>query len=94
MANVIGDNQYLFRIDHDFRQQKNVFVHYITDWPDYTNGNINPTFNVFVVAPATNVAFQYVHLFSPQTLNEFRYGLNRNASVATNPRSNTNFELS
>jgi len=41
VANVIGDNQYLFRIDHEFRQQDKVFVHYLTDRPDYTNGNIN-----------------------------------------------------
>jgi hypothetical protein len=93
VPNIISGNQYLFRVDHEFRSQDKVFAHYITDRPDYTNGNLNPNFDVFVVAPATNVAFQYIHLFSPQTLNEFRYGLNKNASVATNPRSNTSFDL-
>lgn len=93
VANIISGNQYLFRIDHEFRSQDKVFVHLITDRPDYTNGNLNPNFNVFVVAPVTNLAFQYIHLFSPRTLNEFRYGLNKNSSIATNRRSNTGFDL-
>ena len=86
-------NQYIFRIDHEFRRQDKVFVRLIADRPKQTVGNLNPSFQVFVDAPTTNMAFQHIHLFSPHVLNEFRYGLNNNFAQGTNRRTGTDFNL-
>src|ERR1700683_1896262 len=73
VSSIINGDQYLFRIDHNFRSQDRVFVHLIADRSTYFAGALNPTFDVNETAPSTNLSAQYVHLFSPQTMNEFRY---------------------
>jgi outer membrane receptor protein involved in Fe transport len=41
----------------------------------------------------TNYVGQWIHIFTPQLLNELRFGNNHQIDALTNPRSNTNFDL-
>ncbi len=93
VPSIINGDQYLFRIDHNFRSQDRVFVHLIADRSTYMAGALNPTFDVNETAPSTNMSTQYVHIFSPRTMNEFRYGLNENGSTPKNKRTDTSFNL-
>lgn len=93
VPNIINNNQYMFRIDHNFSSSDKVFVRYITDRGKWTNGNLNPNFTYFVQTLNWNLATQYVKILSPTTLNEFRYGINKADDDTFNPRTNTGFDL-
>ncbi len=93
VPNMIGTNQYFWRVDHNFSSKDKVFVRYAADRSHWDNYDINPNIPYFVKSQATNLAFQHVHIFSPSVLNEFRYGLNKANDDTSNPRSNTDFDL-
>lgn len=93
VPNVIRANQYFFRIDHQFNASNKIFGRYATDHSRWDQDYVNPNFPYFTQSVAHNLAFQYLHIFSPRMLNEFRYGLNKADDDTFNPRSNTNFDL-
>ena len=93
VPNVITSNQYFFRIDHQFNANNKVFVRYAADRSQWDQDFINPNFPYFTKSIANNLAFQYLKIFSPTVLNEFRYGLNKADDDTFNPRSNTDFDL-
>jgi hypothetical protein len=93
VPNIINNNQYMFRIDHNFGSNDKVFVRYITDRGKWTNGDLNPNFYYFVQTLNWNLAAQYVKVISPRVLNELRYGINKADDDTFNPRTNTGFDL-
>jgi hypothetical protein len=93
VPDTIHANQYFWRIDHQFGAQDKVFVRYAGDRSDRNQQDLNPNFPVLTKSVADNWAGQYVHIFGPRTLNEFRYGLNKANDDFLNPRSNTDFDL-
>jgi hypothetical protein len=93
VPNFIRTNQYFWRVDHNFGSKDKVFVRYAADRSIYDSYDLNPNFTYYILSHATNVATQWVHMFSPTLLNEFRYGLNKASDDTRNPRTNTNFDL-
>ncbi len=90
----IDDDQKFLRIDHELSSNDKLFGHYVIDDISYTLINAaNPNFNYFVVGRNQSAAGQYVHIFSPTLVNEFRFGYNRSVDNTLNPRSNTTFSL-
>src|SRR5260370_18823314 len=88
---LIGQNQFYWRVDHNFRDADRLFVRYAADRSSRNQSVINPNFPTLLPSRATNLATQWIHTFSPRVLNEARFGLNWAWSNFTNPRSNTDF---
>lgn len=92
VPSTLDQNQYFARIDHNFGTNDRVFVRYAGQRSSYRAENINPNFpNVFSLRP-NNIASQYLHLFKPTMINEFRFGYNRVDHDQSNLRTNTNFD--
>lgn len=90
----IDDDQKFVRIDHELSSKDKLFGHYVIDDISYTLVNApNPNFNYFVVGRNQSAAGQYIHIFSPTLVNEFRFGYTRSVDNTLNPRSNTDFNL-
>ncbi|MBV8818275.1 MAG: TonB-dependent receptor, partial [Acidobacteriaceae bacterium] len=90
----VDDDQKFVRIDHELTSKDRLFGHYVIDDISYTNLNAsNPHLNYFVVGRNQSAAGQWVHIFSPQLVNEFRFGYMRSVDNTLNPRSNTTFSL-
>lgn len=90
---TIGQNQYFARIDHIFNPQDKVFARIALDRSHRTDQTINPNFPAFYESQASNFASQWMHVFSPNLLNEVRFGFNQaDVQGRLNPRSNTDFD--
>ncbi len=90
----IDAHQYFTRIDHYFSQRDRVFGRLALDRSNLTRNNINPHLPVFVDSKVSNLATQWIHTFSPNTLNEFRFGFNISDDLTANPRTdNTDFDM-
>src|SRR2546425_3380447 len=92
VPNILYQNQYFARIDHQFSTQDKIFGRFATMHGDYQINDINPNFPSTQRIQNYNVAFQYLHTFSATTLNEFRVGFNKVNNDQTSLRSNTNFD--
>ncbi|MEX2262302.1 MAG: TonB-dependent receptor [Bryobacteraceae bacterium] len=92
VPNVLYQNQYFARLDHQFSVKDRIFGRFATLHGDYAINNINPNFPSTQRIQNYNVAFQHLHTFSPTTLNEFRVGFNKVNNDQTNRRSNTDFD--
>jgi len=93
-ATSIDDDQRYVRIDHQLSDKDKLFGHYAFDDIKYgqTYG-YNPNFPYFVAGRNQNVAGQWIHIFNPSLINEFRFGYMRSVDNTLNPRSNTSFNL-
>jgi len=93
-ATSIDDDQRYVRIDHQLTNKDKLFGHYAFDDIKYgqTYGD-NPNFPYFVAGRNQNAAAQWIHIFTPSIINEFRLGYMRSVDNTLNPRSNTNFSL-
>lgn len=90
----IDDDQRYVRIDHQLSDKDKLFGHYAFDDIKYGQFyGFNPNFPYFVAGRNQNVAGQWVHIFTPELINEFRVGYMRSVDNTLNPRSNTNFSL-
>ena len=90
----LDDDQRFLRIDHNFSEGDKIMGRYAFDDISYaTLPGDNPNFAYFVAGRNQNVAGQWLHLFRPNIINEFRYGYNRSVDNTLNPRTNTNFDL-
>jgi len=90
----LDDDQRFIRIDHNFSEKDKIFGRYAFDDISYTTlPGDNPNFAYFVAGRNQNVAGQWLHLFRPNIINEFRYGFNRSVDNTLNPRTNTDFNL-
>lgn len=91
---------YMVRVDHTFNQNNNVFVRYLQNHYNTTEGDfLNARPEVFpgfpplgeVFRTGKNLAVSYRHTFSPNLVNEFTTGFNRFAFTFTFGESNKNF---
>src|SRR5262249_47499229 len=88
-----NDNQYFVRIDHTFSASDKIFFRYATNIPDWFTIAENSNFSYRIEARNNNYASQWLHLFSPTIVNEFRFGETESRDDSFNPRANTNFSL-
>jgi hypothetical protein len=90
----IDDDQRYVRIDHLISDKDKLFGHYAFDDVSYAQfyGD-NPNFPYFVAGRNQNAAAQWIHIFGPSVINEFRLGYMRSVDNTLNPRSNTDFNL-
>lgn len=91
---AIDDDQRFVRIDHQISEKDRVFGHYVFEDISYSQyyGD-NPNFPYFVAGRNQSAAMQWIHIFTPSLINEFRLGYLRSVDNTLNPRSNTNFSL-
>ncbi len=92
--------QYMGRVDHTFGQNDNLFVRWLQNRYNTTEGDFtNDRPEVFPGFPplgevdriGRNLAVSYRHTFSPTLVNELTMGFNRFAFVFTFGESNPNF---
>ncbi|MCC6858692.1 MAG: TonB-dependent receptor [Bryobacterales bacterium] len=88
----INSNQYFGRIDHNFSEKDRVFGRANVDYSDWHRNNINPNFPDHLYSTSWNLATQWLHVFSPTVVNEFRFGTNYWGDEFLNPRSETDFD--
>ncbi|MCC6367486.1 MAG: carboxypeptidase regulatory-like domain-containing protein [Bryobacterales bacterium] len=87
-------NTYFARVDHNFSSSDRVFARLAWDRSGLTRSNINPNLPVFVDSKVTNLATQWIHTFSPNMINEARFGFNISDDLTSNPRTdNTSFDM-
>ncbi|HZT28853.1 MAG TPA: TonB-dependent receptor [Bryobacteraceae bacterium] len=90
---TISQNQFYARGDHEFRSSDKIFGRIALDRSEWYQNYINPSFPYFLTSRATNLASQWIHTFSPTTINELHFGFNIANDDTFNPRSNTNFNI-
>ncbi len=90
----VDDDQRFVRIDHQISDNDKLFGHYAFDDVSYSQfyGD-NPNFPYFVAGRNQNAAFQWIHIFTPSVINEFRLGYMRSVDNTLNPRTNSDFNL-
>ncbi len=93
VPNVLDMNQYFARVDHNFSSRDRIFGRYATQITQYNQNSLNPNFPVIYHVHAHNVAFQWLHIFNPTKLNEFRVGFNKVNHDQVNPRTYTDFDV-
>ncbi|MCC6858402.1 MAG: TonB-dependent receptor [Bryobacterales bacterium] len=89
---VLDQNQYFARVDHNFSSSDRVFVRYAHQRTRYDQNDLNPNFPTLYTVRAHNIATQHLHIFNPGVLNEFRFGFNKVDHDQSNPRTNTDFD--
>src|SRR5713226_288392 len=92
VPNILDNNQFFARIDHQFSSRDRIFGRYASQIGDYIQNSVNPNFPIVQHIQDYNVAFQYLHIFNPRILNEFRVGFNKVNTDQVTPRSNTDFD--
>ncbi|MFN7923431.1 MAG: TonB-dependent receptor [Bryobacteraceae bacterium] len=92
VPNILYQNQYFARVDHQFSTQDRIFGRFATMKGDYQINDLNPNFPSVQKIQNYNVAFQHLHTFNATTLNEFRVGFNKVNNDQTSPRSSTSFD--
>jgi hypothetical protein len=93
VATMVRSNQYFWRVDHNLGANDKVFVRWLGDRQISPQPTTNPYFpKTYRMNPSTWAA-QWVHIFSPTVLNEFRAGWYHSIESDTSPRSNTDFDL-
>ena len=91
---TLDDEQLFARIDHNFSEKDKVFGRYAFNDVVYNviPGD-NPLFTYFVAGRNQNLGTGWIHIISPNLINELRYGFNRSVDNTLNTRANTNFDL-
>ncbi len=86
----LDQNQFYGRVDHHFSDSDRIFGRLAVTRSDITFNNINPVGLQLRDARASNLASQWVHTFSHNLINEFRFGFN--ISDCNTTRLHTNDE--
>jgi hypothetical protein len=89
---ILQTDQYFARIDHNVSSKDRIFGRYARQESENRQENLNPNFPTLYSVHAHNVAFQYLRMFSPRILNEFRFGFNKVNHDQRNLRTNTDFD--
>jgi hypothetical protein len=89
---LLNQNQYFARIDHNFSSSDRVFVRYAGQRTSFEDRSLNPNFGTTFSLRPNNIASQWLHIFRPTLINEFRFGYNRVDHDQSNPRTNTAFD--
>jgi hypothetical protein len=69
-----SSNQYLARIDHRFSDKNQFALHYLYQGRNFPLVSTNPNFSYTGTYLIHNAGLQFVHVFSPSVINEFRGG--------------------
>lgn len=94
VSQPVDVNTYFARVDHNFSEKDRVFGRIAIDRSSLSRTNINPNLPVFVTSKVTNLATQWIHTFSPNLVNELRFGFNISDDLTRNPRTdNTSFDM-
>jgi hypothetical protein len=90
----LDDEQLFARIDHNFSEKDKIFGRYAYNDVVYNviPGD-NPNFTYFVAGRNQNVGTGWIHIFTPNFINELRYGYNRSVDNTLNTRANTDFDV-
>jgi hypothetical protein len=97
-TNTVREDSGLFRFDYRFNDRNTAFVRYSIDNALINNPQdaLGDTNTIPVIAQ--NLVMQFQHIFSPQLINEARFGLNRanyhNWNYGTSPISVTTADFS
>ena len=91
--NVTTQDQYMTRIDHRIGSGHQLVGHYLYTGQSGPSTTLNPNFGGDGTDTHHNIGLQYLHTFSPTTLNEFRFGHNRDTAISLSPRSSTDFSI-
>jgi len=67
-------NQYIARVDEYFNDNNQLFLHYIYAKRNFPITDLNPNFKFTGNLPRADMALQYLHVFNPKLVNEFRFG--------------------
>lgn len=86
-------DQAIVRFDHHFNDRNSIFVHYILNHRTLPNVNTNPNFRYNGTYPMHNAALQFLHVFSPRLVNEFRAGANLEHVKLVSVRTGTDFTI-
>lgn len=86
-------HQAIVRVDQYFSARDQVFAHYIYAHRDFPVRDLNPNFTFTGNYPIHNVQAQYVHVFSPTFINEFRGGFDFENVAQLSTRTNTGFTI-
>jgi Carboxypeptidase regulatory-like domain/TonB dependent receptor-like, beta-barrel len=91
---TLDDDQRFVRVDHNFSENDKIFGRYAYNSVTYSViPGTNPNFTYFVDGRNDNVATGWIHLFTANLINEFRYGYSRSKDDTLNPRANSDFNL-
>ena len=85
---AIDTNLFFGRLDHRFNDADRFFARLAWDESGQDFGRINPNFPGFVDARSINLATSWVHTFSQNAINDFRFGINIADDTLTQPRTN------
>jgi hypothetical protein len=88
-----SNNQFIGRLDHRFNEKNSLFIHYIYGKRDFPNTDTNPNFRYTGTYLMDNAALQYLHVFSPTVVNEFRAGVNLEHVKQLSVRTGTGFTI-
>ncbi len=83
----IDTNSYFAKVDHYFSDKDRIFGRIAIDRSTFDQFNINPNFPRFLDSKVSNLATSWVHTFSPNMINDFRFGFNISDDDTTHPRS-------
>jgi hypothetical protein len=87
--NRANQQQGFTRIDHQLREKDKIFVRYAISDQHVPETELNPNFAEVQDIRDQNATINHIHLFSPSTLNEFRFAYNRaNDEFFGPPRGN------
>src|SRR5207245_8836445 len=89
VLNIQSQNKYSACLYHQVGPKDRIFCRYATQVGSYVINSSNPNFPITQHIQDYNVAFQYLHIFTPTVLNEFRSGFNKVNSDQLNPRTHT-----
>lgn len=90
----LDDDQAFVRVDHNFGEKDKIFGRYAFNDVTYlVRPGDNPNFTYFVAGRNQNVASAWIHIFTPNFINEARYGYSRSVDNTLNTRANTNFDV-
>jgi hypothetical protein len=84
----IDDDFYFGRVDHYFTDKDRIFGRIAWDSAQRVVANINPVQSELHPSDVQNLASSWIHTFSPNMINDFRFGFNRSASNRFNPFTN------
>lgn len=92
----VGDlsvDQGLGRFDEYINPKNQLFVHYIYADRRFPDTDLNPNFSFTGTYPMQNLAVQYLHIFGPALINEFRFGYDLENVAQLSTLTNTNFTI-
>jgi hypothetical protein len=91
---AIDDDQFYLKVDHNFSAKDKIFGRWAQNdvsWDQRPGAT--PDFTYLVAGKNRNLATQWLHVFTPALVNEFRYGFTQSKGDSFNPRANTTFDL-